>query len=484
MSKCTKSTNGGSTSGGTGGDGVDNINKNGSLSITTVIGTDGLLTEFTFSGAVQATESTDELHLLFNLVDPQTNSILWSKLLNISGPFQLGATITIPATTITGSELQELLIKLADYAAKAGITLKDLLPKLIGYIETHGIKTINGVKIPFAAWIIAQGLKPQPLQEPENPPVAVPIGFPYAKCIIDKEVIQPQEKVNVFYTTNVASASVTVTPGKNRPDSPSTGYFTLKPSQDTSVSVTAANILGTVTTECKVDVTDKKPSEITGYADHQFFYGKNESNLDKAWDYPVAFKVNSHDVGFDYVTGLTAPVRVTPGQYSTSLVINNVETIMNNVTVAEGEQKKVEHSGGVFRHYGTGGPAGKIAFIKTGMTFPISSFGDLYIVSPPEGAGVYLTDLNITPDTLTNRTIIARILRLLNVDNLQGLISIKVGEEKDEQLLKNRNANIDVLVDTDIKTLLKDSNFKNQFLYPLPLIIDSSSTFEINSNSY
>lgn len=41
-----------------------------------------------------------------------------------------------------------------------------------------------------------------------------------------------------------------------------------------------------------------------------------------------------------------------------------------------------------------------------------------------------------------------------------------------------------ILIDTDTKLLLKDSVFRNQFLYPLPLVIDRSNIFEINNNSY
>ena len=208
---------------------------------------------------------------------------------------------------------------------------------------------------------------------------------------------------------------------------------------------------------------------------YQFFYGKDENNLDKEWGYPVRFDVDGRVVSFSVTDEQTPPLRVNPGPHMTTLFVNGVPTIKNDVVVNQQEVKIVPHSGGVFRHYGT---KEKIESIIAGNKIKLSPYGDLYDVLPPVGAAVYLTDLNLQPINLHVRQLIAKTLRILNTDSFDALKLIKPGEEKEEQLrIQSTESYIDLVNINDMKI---DPKYKNQFAYPNELLFDNTSVFGIN----
>lgn len=209
---------------------------------------------------------------------------------------------------------------------------------------------------------------------------------------------------------------------------------------------------------------------------HQFFYGKDENNLDKEWGYPVKFDLDGRLVSFSVTDEQTPPLRVNPGPHMTTLFVNGVPTIKNDVSVGQQEVKVVEHKGGVFRHYGT---AAKINFIESSKNFPSSPYGDLYMVSPLSGFGVYLTDLNINPSSEGRRRVIARKLRLFQTTGFEDLKNTPIGLEPEDKLFLDRNSYLDSVINTSLKVLLIDSGFNNQFLFPSDLPLDNQNVYEV-----
>ncbi len=198
--------------------------------------------------------------------------------------------------------------------------------------------------------------------------------------------------------------------------------------------------------------------------------GKDENNIDKPWSYPVKFMVDNGE-NYDFISGYTKAIRVLPDiSHSTTLSVNNIDTIMDSVTVASGEARIVQHRGGVFRSYHD---KSNISMIKqSGFLISTSYEGDL-------GYGVYFTDLNLLP-ILKNQPIIAKVLRLINTgttapngsivtlnnptpcneEEILGIASI----ENDYYI--KRNGFIDLIIDLKKKTILNASQSQTSITHP------------------
>lgn len=85
---------------------------------------------------------------------------------------------------------------------------------------------------------------------------------------------------------------------------------------------------------------------------------------------------------------------------------------------------------------------------------------------------------------LNEKSTIAKILRLLDVSSLDELKSIPIGAEPESKLLDNRNAFIDLVLNADIRLLLQDNSFRNQFLYPFILTVDKDVVFIIDNKQF
>lgn len=342
--------------------------------------------------------------------------------------------------------------------------------------------------------------------------------MPVVNCLVNKEIIQPGEKVKVFYSaSDSAITSIKISPpGNEKQVFKDFGILQLNPTSDTDVIVNANNSLGSASATCMIKVIEEQPATIIGKADNQFFNGKDEDNVDSPWGYSVKFMVNDN-ASVDFVGGTTRAVRVLPSvSHSTTLQVNNnssiVDTIMNlNISVAPGEARIIQHMGGIFRSYHTAMNVGLIYSSK--YILGTDYKGDL------ELSGVYLTRLNLEPSA-NNQPTIAKSLRLLDTNQTApngqqiSLLNPKPCQEdlilgpipQSSQYYLLRNGFIDLLITDKLNVLSPAFTpvsvshpewlgcLEQQYIYPLPirptgnftseysLSIDGLNVFWINSS--
>lgn len=186
--------------------------------------------------------------------------------------------------------------------------------------------------------------------------------------------------------------------------------------------------------------------------------------------YLVRFDVDGRVVSFSVTDEQTPPLRVNPGSHMTTLFVNGVPTIKNDVVVNPQEVKIVEHKGGVFRKYST---ILTQELILQSMTIRNTLSGDIRKGLNINGSGAYITDLTINPASSLNKEKIATILRLFEEGSfVEGDIN-SVGNLEPSRA----EAFLDLSINGDVFKFDTDPIFKNQYVLPNLQII-----FQISPN--